>query len=564
MKVWFSVPVFVASSHRSFSESPKLTFSLNLNIRINRESQSVPYPPFILMSEAINTQNYSRIARNTIMLYGRFLLMLLISLFTSRVILQTLGFNDFGLYNVVGGFVSLLAFLNGYISQGTVRFITFQLGVNDSNRLKEVFAASLALHVALALLILLFGETFGLWYVENKLNIEPGRESVALFVYQLSLITGCLGILQTPFSACITAHEDMGIYAYISIFDVVMKLLVVYLLLVVETDKLRMFAIFYFVVSLMTSSFYLLFCLRKYSECGFRLRADMKLYKEMFDYIGWNAVGAVAFTLNGQGITVLLNMFFGTVINAARGVAGSVSNIVSQFVFNFQTAMRPQIIKSYAQGDIKEMEKLVIYCAKYSSYLCMLFGIPLFIEADTILKIWLGNVPPYAEMFVRLSIIQIMIQAVDFPVGYGINAVGKMKLPNITSSLVYLLILPISYVAMKLGANPTVAYLVSVGAFPGALLFDVWILHKYVGFDYRRYYTGVIVKTTVFIVICSIVPFVLHNRLVSGFSRLCVVGTLSFIISATVIYMKGLDYQAKVMVKNKLHSMIPFKNSQQS
>jgi len=171
----------------------------------------------------------------------------------------------------------------------------------------------------------------------------------------------------------------MGIYAYISIFDVVMKLVIVYLLLVVNTDKLQMYALFYFIVSLLTSLFYVVFCLRKYSECSFKLQADMKLYKDMFNYIGWNAIGAMAFTLNGQGVTVLLNMFFGTIINAARGVAGSLSNIVSQFVFNFQTAMRPQIIKSYALGDFKEMERLVIYCAKYSSYLCMLFGIPLFI-----------------------------------------------------------------------------------------------------------------------------------------------------------------------------------------
>lgn len=506
-----------------------------------------------------NTQNYSRIAKNTILLYGRFLVSLFISLFTSRVILSTLGFNDFGLYTVVGGFVSLLAFLNSYISQGTVRFITFQLGIDNQQRLKEVFSASLALHVALSLLIFVFGETFGRWYVENKLNIEPGREPVALFVFQLSLITGCLGILRTPFSACITAHEDMGIYAYISIFDVVMKLAIVYLLLAVDTDKLQMYAFFYFCVSLLTSSFYLFFCLKKYPECGFRIRSDMGLYKDMFNYIGWNAIGAVAFTLNGQGITLLLNLFFGTLINAARGVAGSISNIVSQFVFNFQSAMRPQIIKSYASGDVKEMERLVIYCAKYSSYLCMLFGIPLFIESDTILHIWLGNVPPYASVFAKLSILQIMIQAVDFPVGYGINAVGKMKLPNITSSLVYLTILPISYVAMKLGANPTVAYLVSVCAYPGALVFDVWILTRYIGFDYLRYVKTVIVKTVSFIIAASILPLSVHYFMDGGLLRLFVVTAISLGLSIPLIYYKGLEPGVKKLLVNKIKTIFPFK-----
>lgn len=503
-------------------------------------------------------QNYSRIARNTLMLYGRFLITLFISLFTSRVILQTLGFNDFGLYNVVAGFVTLLAFLNGYISQGTVRFITYQLGLQDQKRLNEVFAASLALHVALALLVFVFGETFGIWYIENKLNVETGRESIALFVFHLSLVTGCIGVLQTPFSACITAHEDMNIYAYISIFDVVMKLVIVYLLLVVNTDKLKMYALFFFFVSLITSSFYLLFCLHKYSECKFRLYVDMKLYKEMFNYIGWNAIGAFAFTLNGQGITVLLNMFFGTIINAARGVAGSLSNIVSQFVFNYQTAMRPQIIKSYASGDIKETERLIIYCAKYSSYLCMLFGIPLFIESDTVLHIWLGKVPPYASVFCRLSVIQIMLQGIDFPVGYGINAVGKMKLPNLTSSLVYLAILPITYIAMKLGANPTAAYLVSACAYPGALFFDVWILNKYIGFDYRRYYRTVILKTSAFIVVCSIVPFIVHNHMPVGIIRLVVVTFLCLSFSIPVIYFKGLEPSVRSMANAKIKNLLPF------
>ena len=504
-----------------------------------------------------DSQDYKRIARNTLMLYARFALTLFISLFTSRVVLQALGFNDFGLYNVVGGFVSLLAFMNGYISEGTSRFITFAIGEKNEEHLKNTFSGALALHVMMACLILIAAETVGLWYVENKLNIQAGREDVALFVYQLSIITCVLGVMQIPFSACIMAHEDMGIYAYISIFDTVMKLVIVYLLIVVDTDKLRLYAVFYFCVSLLTSSFYLLFCRRKYSECRFRLRIDGKLYKNMFEYIGWKAVGAIAFTLNGQGITVLLNMFFGTVINAARGVAGSVSNIVSQFVFNFQTAMQPQIVKHYAAGEYEKMNKLIFYCAKYSSYLCMLFGIPIFIEADTILKIWLGNVPPYAATFVRLTIIQIMVQAIDFPVGYGINAVGKMKLPNITSSIIYLLILPLSYLAMKLGANPTVAYLVSIICYPGAMICDVCILHKYTKFNRTSYYRGILFKTILFVIIASILPTVAHHYMQTNFVRLCTVTILSLSCSCPLIYYKGLDNRARQLamekIKKKLH-----------
>lgn len=502
------------------------------------------------------TNNYKRIAKNTVMLYSRFLIMMLISLFTSRVILKTLGFNDFGLYNVVGGFVTLLAFLNGYISQGTVRFLTFSLGQNDQKKLNEVFTASLTLHIFLAFLIFIFGETFGLWYVENKLNIEAGRESIAIFVYHLSLVTGCLSVIMTPFTASITSHEDMGIYAYISIFDIVMKLIIVYLLLIVNTDKLRMYAIFYFIVSLMTTSFYFLFCKKKYPECSCKLKTDFQLYKQMFNYIGWNAIGAIAFTLNGQGITILLNIFFGTIINAARGVAGSISNIVSQFVFNFQTAMRPQIIKKYAEGNLKEMEKIIVYCAKYSSYLCMLFGIPLFLESHSILSIWLGKVPPNASVFVQLTIIQIMFQSMDFPVGYGINAVGKMKLPNLTSSFVYLLVLPVSYICLKLGAGPTIAYATTVLAFPFTMLFDVLILNKYINFKISHFYFSVVLKTIVLTIVSSIIPLVIHIRMEEGWHRVIIVSISSIMVTILVLYTMGIDDKMRLIIKNRLIEII--------
>lgn len=498
---------------------------------------------------------YKRIAHNTILLYIRFIVVLFISLFTSRIILQALGFNDYGLFNVVGGFVALLGFLNSYVSQGTTRFLTFELGTGNADKLKQTFSAAFFLHVVIAIIILIIGETIGLWYVENKLNIEQGRESTAIFVYELSLITACVGFMQTPFSASINAHEDMNIYAYISIFDVIMKLLVVYLLLIVNTDKLRLFCIFNFCVSLLTSSFYLAFCLRKYQECSFRLKPNISLYKKMLEYIGWNAIGSFAFTLNNQGITLLLNQFFGTVINAARGVASSLSNIVAQFVFNFQAAMRPQIIKTYANGEIDEMKRIVLYCAKYSSYLCMLFGIPLFIESDTVLHIWLGKVPPYSVAFVRITIIQIMIQAIDFPVGYGINAVGKMKLPNITSSLVYLMILPISYLSMRLGADPTIAYIITIVCFPIAMIFDVWILNKYIGFSKSEYYKKVVGKTIVFVAIASIIPALFHICLNATFLRLCIVTVVSLACSCPLIYFKGLDDAARKVVKSKISSI---------
>lgn len=510
------------------------------------------------MGTQIKHTDYYRVAKNSLLLYLRMFVTMIISLYTSRVILQTLGFDDYGLYNVVGGFVSLLSFLNGYISQATVRFITFQLGTGRNNRLKEVFAGSLTLHVMLAVAVWIAGETIGVWYVENRLNIVPDRVDVALYVFHLSLVTAALGIIQTPYSATITAHEDMGVYAYISIFDVVMKLLIVYLLLTFDADKLKLYATFYFVVSLLVMSIYVLHCRFKYEECRFTLRIDKPLYWEMFNYIGWSAIGAVAFTLNGQGITVLLNNFFGTVVNAARGVAGSISNLLSQFVFSFQSAMRPQIIKNYSCGNIDEMSRMIKYSSLYSAYMVVLIGIPLFIETSTILRLWLGQYPPYTVEFARLTMIQIIIQAIDLPIGTGINAVGKMKLPNLTSALVYMLILPVSYLIMRLGANPTATYIVVNVCYPVAFGFDIWILNKYIGFPVTNFLKDVCLKVIVITVTVSIIPLLLHYYIENVTIRLVTVFFFSIVLSLIIIYYKGIDSFTRQLIINKVKQTFPF------
>lgn len=490
-----------------------------------------------------------RIAKNTMALYIRMLFSLLVSLYTSRVVLQALGFDDYGLYNVVGGFVGMLGFLNGLLSTGTMRFLTFQLGRDDFQRLKDVFSASLTLHIILAALVLILGETIGLWFVINKLHIVAGRMDAAIFVYHLSLVAAIVGIMQTPFNASLIAHEKMGIYAYISIFDVVMKLLIVYLLLVVNADKLKMYALFYFLVSMATTAFYFFYCRHSFKECRLSVRFEGKLYREMLDYLGWNAFGAVAFTLNGQGITILLNMFFNTVVNAARGLAYSISNIVYQFVFNFQMAMKPQIIKDYASGDLDDMHKLITNSAKFSSYLMYVISLPLFIEMDCVLHIWLGKVPPYTTVFARLTLIQLLVQSVDFPVGTGINAVGKMKLPNLTSTLIYLLILPVSYLALKLGANPTVTYVITICVYPMAFCCDMLILRHYTHFPISSFFCEVCAKTTFFILLSAIVPFAIFMFMQTGFIRLAIVIISSVMISSIVVYYMGLDGSTRTTVK---------------
>ena len=376
-----------------------------------------------------HSDNNKRIAKNTLMLYGRMMFTMFISLYTTRVVLKVLGADDYGLLGLVGAIIGMMDIVSSLLAGGTTRFITLALGRGNMDELKNTFSASMAIHLALALIILVLGEIFGPSMV-NNLNIAPERIGAAHFVFQLSLFSAVIGISQSPFHAAIMAHEKMSVYAYISIWDVAAKLLIVYLLIVVDVDKLKLYSAFYFIVSLITATIYYIYCRTKFQECReFKYKTDWKLYKEIFTYSGWNTICTIAFAMNGQGITILLNAF-GTVVIAARGIAGSISGFVYNFVGSFQSAVRPQIFKLFSVNDLQGMNKLVIRTSKFSSYLMAFIGIPLFIEMDYVLNLWLDEVPEYTVIFARLALIQGLIQAIDLPIGAGIHAVGKMKLPN--------------------------------------------------------------------------------------------------------------------------------------
>lgn len=496
-------------------------------------------------------ENNKRIAKNTLYMYFRMGITLLISLFTARVVLNALGVSDYGLYNVVGGFIGLLGYLNMLLSQGSSRFITFSLGKGNVVELKKTFSACMTIHLIVSIITLVIGETIGLWFINTKLVIDPERMTAANYVYQLSLFNAVLNIMQTPFQGCITAHEKMSVYAYMSIFDVVMKLLIIYLLLCFDGDKLILYSTFYFSVGIITFIIYRVYCLKKFEECNMKLVYDKNLYKEIIGYISWNILGSFAFMANNQGITVLLNMFFGTFVNAARGIAMNLCNYINQFVSGFQIAANPQIIKYYAQGNVKQMNSLVRNNAKYSSYLILIIGIPISIETESILMLWLGQVPEYTVWFVRLSIIQILIQSIDSPVGNGIHAYGKMKLPNLTSAIVYLSILPVCFILLKLGASPIISYIIIIIAYPIALIFDLWILNKYSGFNVFEYIKEVIFKMFIIIFISSILPVIVHQNLNLGFIRLLTVGFLSIITTMTTIYYIGLTHSMRKRLVTK-------------
>lgn len=507
------------------------------------------------------SDNNKRIAKNTLYLYFRMLVFLFIGLLTGRVTINALGINDYGLMNVVAGVLGILGYFCTLLSRGTSRFLTVGLGKGDMNALHNTFSACATIHIVMAILTLILGETVGLWFVNNKLVIDPARMFAANYIYQLSLISVFLSITQTPYMASIISHEKMSTFAFMTIFDVVMKLIVVVLLLYIDTDKLIMYSTFYFVVNMMSFFMYRIYCLRNFEECTLSLRWDKQLYKEIWNYIGWFSIGHLASIANSQGITILLNLFFSTVVNAARGIATTVSNQVSGFVMNFQTAANPQIMKYYATGEYEQMNRLVVNTAKYSSYLLILIGLPVFIETEFLIKLWLGNVPEYVVPFVKITLIESFFRAIDFPIGTGIQAFGKMKLPNITSSIAYLSVLPLTYLFLHFGASPIAAYLVACVAYPFALACDLWILNMFSGFNVTNYLQTVPVKSLLISLGSAVVPVMARTLLPSGLVSFFISVSSCIVASSAMIFYFGLGKEMQQKVLHKVSSVLHLSNS---
>ena len=352
------------------------------------------------MSE--KSENNKRIAKNTLALYARMLFTMAVSLYTSRVVLNTLGVEDYGLYNVVGGFVAMFSFFNAAMASATQRYMNFELGRGDNARLHKVFCTSINIHAIISGVVLLLAETVGLWFVYTKLSIPPERFSAALWVYHASVLASVVMVMSIPYNAAIIAHERMGAFAYISVLEVTLKLLIVYMLVVTDIDKLKLYAVLMLLVQLLIRLIYGRYSGRNFAETHYRRMWDGALFREMTGFAGWNLFGNIAAVAFTQGLNVLLNMFFGPTVNAARGIAVQVQNAIKGFCVNFQTALNPQITKSYASDDMAYMHKLIFTSSKFSYYLLLLLSLPVILETPVILKWWLGIVPGHTVAFVRL------------------------------------------------------------------------------------------------------------------------------------------------------------------
>lgn len=500
------------------------------------------------------SDNNKRIAKNTVYLYFRMMVTVLVSLYTSRVILKTLGVSDFGVYNVMGGIIGMLGYVNSLLAGGTSRFLTIGLGKNDLPRLKMIFTTSFTLCLASAVLILVLGETIGLWFVNTQLNIEPSRMEAANWVYQCALFSSALTVVQTVFTASIISHEKMSIYAYMSILDVVFKLGIVFMLLWFDFDKLKLYALLMFIVNTVVFIVYYLYCKLNFKEICTRIVLNKELFKEMFSYSSWNMIGGFSGVLNNYGINILLNIFFGTIVNASRGVALQVNNLVQQFYSNFQMASQPQIMKYYAQGKISEMSHLIVNNSKYCSLILLCPIIPIFIYVDKLLYIWLGQVPEYCSSFVRITLIYTFLCSIDAPIGMGIHAVGKMKLPNCTTAIVNFMNFPIVYLVIKLGANPIVSYCFTLTALPINICIDLFILKKYTGFPVTDFVRKALIPIAYIAIIGAVLPIAISYFLPDTIIMTILKCVISAIYVAIVIFFLGLSERIrnKVLIKLKV------------
>lgn len=438
-----------------------------------------------------------RIAKNTLSLYARMGVTMLVSLFTSRVVLQTLGVEDFGIYNVVGGVVVLFSFLNAAMSSATQRFLNFELGKKNLAQVARVFSMSMSVHFCIAGTVLILAETVGLWFLNAKLNIPAERMFAANWVYQFSVASTLFGIMLVPYNATIIAYERMTFFALASIATAFLRLGIVYLLLVGNADKLILYAALTLAVSALMQLVHVVYCRRAFPQTArYKPFRDKKLFFELVSFSGWSLFGGVADMCNSQGINMVMNIFCGVGVNAAMGIANQVNGTVYQFVSNFQTAFNPQLVKSYAAGERDRFINLILRTSKYSFFLIFLLVLPVALNTDFVLSVWLGNVPAHAADFVRLTLAYSLISSLSAPLWMSVQATGKIRNYQLIVSAFIFANLPLAYVALKLGFSPTCALAIRVGMNVVTTLWRVFYLRKKIALPARKFLLNVILRVS--------------------------------------------------------------------
>lgn len=503
------------------------------------------------------SNNNKRIAKNTMLLYIRMMFTMAVSLFTSRVILNTLGVEDYGINNVVGGIVTMFSVLSGSLSSSISRFITFELGKNNIDRLKAVFSTGVNIQLGMSLLVIVLAEAVGIWFLNTQMNIPAERLDAANWVFQCAILTFVLNLLSVPYNAAIIAHEKMSAFAYISVVEVTLKLVIVYMLTISPFDRLKTYAVLFLCVGAVIRFIYGFYCKRHFEECTYHLVFDKPLLKEMTGFAGWNFLGNGAYMLNTQGVNILMNMYFGVAVNAARGVATQVDAALKQFVNNFTTAVNPQITKSYAQGDLEYMHKLVCRSAKFSAFLMIFFAVPIILETDTILTIWLKNPPAYAAVFLQWIMISSFADTVlANALVTSMLATGKIKRYQIIVTTIGCVVFPLSWIAFAMGLPPQTGYVIYFLIYSILIYVRLYLLKDMIKMPVRLYMTKVIAKVLPVLLVSFLIPGLTHFFMSQGWVRLLAVCIIGLVVIVPTEYYMGLNKNERAFFLDKMKKVI--------
>lgn len=503
-----------------------------------------------------HSENTKRIAKNTMMLYIRMLFGMLVSLYTSRVILQTLGVEDYGIYNVVGGVVAMLSFFNSSMATSTQRFLNYEMGVGDHGKLKEVFSNSINAHFIIGIFVVIILETVGLWFVYNKLNIPFNQFGAAIWVYHCSVLSFFLSIISTPYSAAIVANEKMGVYAYFSIFEIVLKLLIVYLLIVLPYNKLIVYSVLQLCIVVIMRVLNNIYCVKKFKECSYSFVLNKELIVKMFTFSGWMLFGCISDLLSKQGVNILINIFFGPVYNASRAIALQVQGAVGAFSANFMFAVRPQIVKSYSSGNYDYMYQLVFSSSKMSFYLLLFCIAPVFVCTEYIMILWLGMVPEYSVLFTRFVLFELLVASAYEPIAQINQASGKIKNYQLVISVLFFLVFVLTFIVYKIGFPVYYSFVISLLFAIIGLFARIMVLRKINSFPAATYLYKVILPLFPVILLTILPSLWISYLLPDNFVSFMLVVAVSFVCGLLSIWFIGLNKIEKMFVVDRISNLL--------
>ena len=497
-----------------------------------------------------NTEANKRIAKNSLLLYIRMGVMMIISFFTARITLEALGVVDYGINNVVGGLISMFSLISNSLSNSIGRFITFHLGKGDFIELNKIFSTSINIQAILATIVIIAIETIGVWFLDNKMVIPADRLTAAHWVLHCSTLMFALGLISLPYNATIVAHEKMNIYAYFTLYDALARLAIVFGIKHYGGDKLIFLAIISIIPSIIKQFYYWHYCKKNFEECTYHAIWDKRVFKEMFGFAGWNFIGCTAGLSKDHGVNILINMFTNPAVNAARGIAFQIRGIIGQFIGGFSAAITPQITKEYATGNFKRLHTLIYTGTRLSFFLFLLISVPVLFEIESLLYLWLGQVPEHTVLFTRLIIVYSLSEILSDYLITAQYANGNIRDYQIAVGGIMLLNIPFSYIMLKLGCFPETTLMIGILISQTCFFTRLYFLKKSIKLNVRSYLKNVYLNVILVSAISIITPLICYLTFKKSITRFIIVGTISIISTGLAIYFIGCNNKERALVKS--------------